>query len=76
MEKSSVQSSESSEKSSEKILHLMEDNPTITAQGIASSLGLTLKGIEKNIRRLRESGMIRRVGPDNGGHWEVLKNDE
>ena len=51
----------------------MGENPTISAQDIASTLGFTPRGIEKMIRNLRESGAIRRIGPNKGGHWEVLK---
>jgi len=27
------------------------------------------------MRQMKEKGFIRRVGPDKGGHWEVL-NDQ
>ena len=33
---------------------------------------LSVKGIEKNIKTLREHGIIRRIGPDKGGYWEVI----
>ena len=26
-----------------------------------------------NIRKLKADGRLRRVGPDKGGHWEVVK---
>ncbi len=29
--------------------------------------------IEKQIKKLQEIGVIRRVGPDKGGRWKVLK---
>ena len=29
--------------------------------------------MEKNIRELKASGMLKRAGPDKGGHCEVLK---
>ena len=29
-------------------------------------------GIYYNMRKLKESGQIRRVGPDKGGHWEII----
>ena len=34
-------------------------------------LQISTKAIEKHIKNLREDGIIRRVGPDKGGHWEV-----
>ena len=29
-------------------------------------------GIRKAIRRLKDAKHLRRIGPDKGGHWEVL----
>jgi len=34
--------------------------------------GLSVGGVEKNILLLKSEGLIRRVGPDKGGHWEVM----
>ena len=28
-------------------------------------------GVRWNIRKLKDANLIRRVGPDKGGHWEV-----
>ncbi|MDD5344565.1 MAG: ATP-binding protein [Smithella sp.] len=62
----------SKEKSREKILNVMAVSPMITTQQIAETIGLSLAGVEKIIRILKKTGMLRRVGPDKGGHWEVL----
>ena len=62
----------SSEKSSEKILILMKSNSAISAKEIAKELNMTSRSVEKNIKTLRDKGIRRRVGPDKGGHWEVL----
>jgi ATP-dependent DNA helicase RecG len=40
---------------------------------LAGAVGLSTKGIEWNIRRLKEKGRLRRVGPDKGGHWELVE---
>ena len=29
-------------------------------------------GVKKNIRKLKDANLISRVGPDKGGHWEVV----
>ena len=63
----------SSLKSSQKILELISASPNITISEIADRLGMTKRGVDKNIKRLKEQGIIRRVGPDKGGHWEVVE---
>jgi len=50
----------------------MRVNPDISMEIMASSLGLTRKGVEWQVRKLKRSGILRRVGPDKGGHWEIL----
>jgi len=62
-----------SEKSSEKILGIIENNPQISARRIAEQLGLSSRAVEKQIAQLRANGVLKRIGAAKGGHWEVLK---
>ena len=62
----------SKEKSKEKILRLMLGMPSISTVELAEKSGLSVSGVEKIIRHLKETGKIERVGSDKGGHWEVL----
>ena len=64
----------SKEKSKEKILNLIHQNPSITTKELAEMIGLSIAGIEKNLRQMKENNQIRRVGPDKGGYWEVIAN--
>ena len=73
METEQESSLKSSLKSSQKILELISASPNITISEIADRLGMTTRGVDKNIKRLKEQGIIRRVGPDKGGHWEVIE---
>lgn len=73
MEMEQESSLKSSLKSSQKILELISASPSITISEIADRLGMTTRGVDKNIKRLKEQGVIRRVGPDKGGHWEVIE---
>ena len=68
-------SQKSSQKSSHKILELMKQNPAITTTELAQLLNISRRAIAKQTALLKEKGLIRRIGPDKGGHWEVL-NDE
>ena len=60
------------EKSVEKVWRLMKENPYITTKQIAENIGLTIRGVEENIKKLKKSNRLRRVGGDKGGHWEVV----
>ena len=73
MEIEQESSLKSSLKSLQKILELISASPSITISEIADRLGMTKRGVDKNIKRLKEQGVIRRVGPDKGGHWEVIR---
>ena len=64
------------EKSREKILKMIRQKPTVTTQEMMDSLGLSRAGIEKIVKKLQQERRISRVGPDKGGHWEVLKDQQ
>ena len=61
-----------SEKGSEKIITLINKNPSITIKKIAELLGVSTRAIEKQLATLKEKGLIKRSGPDKGGHWIVI----
>ena len=68
-------SEKGSEKSSEKIISLIRKNPQISAESIASAIGISSRGVEKQISRLKEEGLLKRIGPAKGGRWEVPDDD-
>ena len=68
-------SSEETSNSSEKILELIKQNPKISAAGIAMEIGISSRGVEKQIKKLREAGIIKRNGADKGGYWEIINLD-
>lgn len=63
---------EKKEKNSKRILALLHANPRITILGLSMQLGVSESTIERSLKRLQSKGSLRRVGPDKGGHWEVL----
>ena len=63
----------SSQKSSQKIIELISDNASITTQAMADNLGISRRAVAKAIAKLQAEGVIHRVGPDKGGHWEIIK---
>ena len=63
----------SKEKSKEKIMAYLSANPGATTDELVEITGLSTSGVEKNIRELKASGRLKRVGADKGGHWEVIE---
>jgi len=59
-------------KKCDEIVVILTDNPSATRQQLAMATGLSVRGVEKNLGILKKSGRIRRIGPDKGGHWEVI----
>ena len=47
-----------------------------TAPQIAMELGISSRGVEKQIRKLRELGKIKRTGGRFGGYWEIVILDK
>ena len=61
------------QKSVQKIVDFISENPNITTQEMANLLGINRSIVARHIKTLQEKGIIRRVGPDKGGHWEIIK---
>ena len=70
-----IAGSEKTVKSSEKILAQIKQKPTISAAEIAMQIEMSSRGVEKQIKKLREKGVIKRIGADRGGYWEIIKDD-
>jgi len=58
-------------KSVVKILDLIGQYPDITRERLAREVGLSVRGVEKNLAQLKSEGKIIRVGGRKSGHWEV-----
>ena len=71
-EKTTEKNYKTTEKTTEKIIRLMRENPHITNKELADACGITEDGVYWNTKKLRKNNVIRRVGGDKGGHWEVL----
>lgn len=78
-ERSSETKTKSSERSSETkdlIIDIIKQDPHITAAEIAMQLNMSSRGVEKQIRKLRELGKIKRTGGRYGGYWEIVILDK
>jgi ATP-dependent DNA helicase RecG len=62
----------STQKTSDKILAILNENPSATMARMAEELGIHPSAVKKHLRNLKQQGRLKRIGPDKGGHWEVL----
>ena len=56
----------------ERILALLRAEPKLTRNDLALRTGITPHGVKYHLARLKKAGLLRRVGSDRAGHWEVL----
>jgi ATP-dependent DNA helicase RecG len=52
---------------------LLREEPQISTDEIARRMAITAKGVEWHIGRLKKDRLLKRIGADRGGQWEVLK---
>ena len=64
---------ESNQKSNQKILTIIEQDPTISMREMQEKTGLSESGVKKIVRQLREAGLLVREGGAKGGRWKVVK---
>ena len=58
------------------IIDLLVKKPSITAVELANVLSISEKGIEWQLKKLRDENLIKHVGPKKGGHWEIIKTTD
>jgi len=69
-------SQKTTQKTTQKILELIAATPNISRTQLAIEIGITADGIKYHLDKLRNDGMIKRVGPDKGGYWEIVSISE
>jgi Fic family protein len=55
-----------------KIMQAIKKNPHITQEELSEKVGISVKNIKENMKKMQEQNLIRRVGADKNGHWEVV----
>lgn len=56
----------------EYILKVLETNGRVTAIRIAEVLGVSESTVRRSFRRLKDLGLIERIGSDKAGYWRVI----
>ena len=57
---------------SESIINMIRNNPKTTAMEIALELNISSRAAQKILANLKTLGIIKRIGSDKGGFWEIL----
>lgn len=58
----------------EKIIKLVAQNKTISKSQMARVIGISTTAIDKNIARLKEKGILERIGSGKRGYWKLKLN--
>ena len=59
-------------KSALKLLEQIHINPQYTLTELAKQTGYSRSWVAETMKRLQEQGIIKRVGSDKTGHWEII----
>jgi ATP-dependent DNA helicase RecG len=64
-------------KTDERILEILTLHPNASRSEIANTLGdITEDGVKYHLNKLKASKTILRIGPDKGGYWKILKEND
>ena len=55
-----------------RILKLIKNNSFITYKELSKELNITEKTVYKNIEKLKQKALLKRIGPAKGGYWKEL----
>jgi ATP-dependent DNA helicase RecG len=51
---------------------MIEGNPAISRAELTVQIGITPDGIKYYLDNLRKQGVLKRIGPDKVGYWEIV----
>jgi len=54
------------------LLSILKNHPDYTYDSLAELIGKTRETVRANLRKLEKLNLIRRVGSDKNGHWEII----
>ena len=57
----------------DEILNCLQKNPYATVKEVQMQFkSMTIDGIQYHIKRLKSMGLLKRIGPDKGGYWQIM----
>ncbi len=58
-------------KTPEAVLTVLRGNPSFTLAEVADTIGKSVSAVERAAQKLKDQGLLKFIGPQKGGHWEV-----
>lgn len=55
----------------QKIIDTIKKNLYVTQEELADIVGIARKNIITNMKKLQDSGIIKRIGANKNGHWQI-----
>lgn len=63
-------------RTAQRIIDMVISNPMITREKMANELGISLDGVKKQIKNLRDRGILIHEGSDKAGYWRIVINPQ
>jgi predicted HTH transcriptional regulator len=61
----------------QEILNYLSQNPFASRKELSENIsGISEDGVKYNLKGLQQKGVIKHIGPDKGGHWEVISGNK
>ncbi len=54
-----------------KILALISESPNMILTKLSEKVGISVTSVSNNLKKLTEKGIIKRIGADKNGHWQI-----
>ena len=58
---------------SDSVLYTISENNSITTKKLAEQYSMSMRQMQRIIAQLKDENRIKRIGPDKGGHWEIIE---
>jgi len=57
----------------ERVLSTIKNNKKISRSEISRELNVGKDIVKEYIEKLKNKGYLKRIGPDKGGYWQIIK---
>jgi ATP-dependent DNA helicase RecG len=55
------------------ILMIIRNNPRISISHLSLRVGINIRNIKNNLEKLKNKGLIERIGKPKGGFWKIIQ---